>query len=155
MAFLSESSEAADFAAQVTRDLLHTPFVAVSFYDIDRDELAVECCERAPAAKGRRSRVAKTDTRGEVALRGQPIILQRWQPDAFLAEAPQGPALFVSISQDRRLFGVLEIHREVGDGPFEHDEEGAASYIATQLAQFMADHSKRVGFQDDKNARRR
>ncbi len=155
MAFLSESSQATDFAAQVAKDLLHTPFIAISLYDIDRHELSIECCDAAPAAKGRRLRVAKGETRSDVLLRGLPAVSTRWQPDALLNEAPIGPALLVSIALDRRLFGVLELHREMGEHEFEHDEEGAASYIAGQLAQFLADHSKRVGFQEDKSPARR
>jgi hypothetical protein len=155
MAFLSESSQAADFAMQVAKDLLHTPFVAISLYDIDRDELVVECCDRAPEAKGRRAKIIKGELRSDVARRNSPSSLTAWHPEAMLAEAPPGPALLVPISLDRRLFGVLEAHRALGEPPFEQDEEGAASYIAEQLARFLLDHSKRIGFQDDKSGRRR
>jgi hypothetical protein len=155
MAFLSESSQAADFAMQVAKDLLHTSFVAISLYDIDRDELVVECCDRAPEARGRRGKIVKGELRSDVARRNSPSSLTAWQPEALLAEAPPGPALLVPISLDRRLFGVLEAHRALGEPPFEQDEEGAASYIAEQLARFLLDHSKRIGFQDDKSSRRR
>jgi hypothetical protein len=155
MAFLSDSTQATDFAAQVAKDLLHTPFVAISMYDIDKHEIAVECCDLAPQAKGRRARVAKGEMRSDVMLRGLPVVTKTWEPDALIAEAPLGPALFAAICLDRRLFGVLEVHREVGEHGFEHDEEGAASYIASQLAQFLADHSKRVGFQEEKSDAKR
>lgn len=150
MAFLNDAAQATDFAAQVAKDLLHTPFVAVSLYDIDRDELVVDWCEKAQAAKGRRAKIAKGETRSDVARRNSPALLATWEPDALVQEAPLGPALFVPVAVDRRLFGVLELHREVGEHPFGEDEEGTASYIAEQLAKFLLDHSKRVGFQDDK-----
>jgi hypothetical protein len=155
MAFLTDSPQAVDFAAQVAKDLLHTPFVVISLYDIDKHEIFVEFCEAAPSAKGRRLKVAKGETRSDVMLRGLPVASTRWEPDPYLAEAPIGPALFVSIALDRRLFGLIEIHREVGEHGFEHDEEGAASYIASQLAQFLADQSKRVGFREEPEASRR
>ncbi|MFO0556882.1 MAG: hypothetical protein U0269_02570 [Polyangiales bacterium] len=155
MAFLTDSPQAVDFAAQVAKDLLHTPFIVISLYDIDKHEIVIECCDSAPSAKGRRLKVAKGETRSDVMLRGLPVVSTRWEPDAYLTEAPIGPALFVSIALDRRLFGVIEIHREVGEHGFEHDEEGAASYIASQLAQFLADHSKRVGFREEPESSRR
>lgn len=150
MAFLAETQQATDFASQVSKDLLHTPFVAIWLYDIDKHELVLDHCERAPNAKGRRARVVKGEVRADVVLRGTPSVLAHWEQDEPMSEAPMGPALFVSIALDRRLFGLLELHREVGDLPFEDDEEGTASYIAGQLAQFLADHSKRVGFQEEK-----
>lgn len=155
MAFLSDSPQAVDFAAQVAKDLLHTPFVVVSLYDIDKHEIVIESCDAAPAAKGRRLKVTKGETRSDVMLRGLPVVAPRWEPDAFLTEAPIGPVLFAAIVLDRRLFGVMEIHRQVGEHGFEHDEEGAASYIASQLAQFLADHSKRVGFREEPEPARR
>lgn len=150
MAFLGETQQATDFASQVAKDLLHVPFVAIWLYDIDKHELVLDHCERASASKGRRARVTKGELRADVVLRGTPAVVPAWEPDESMPEAPMGPALFVSIAVDRRLFGLLELHREVGDLPFEDDEEGAASYIAGQLAQFLADHSKRVGFQEEK-----
>jgi hypothetical protein len=155
MAFLTSPSQAVDFAAQVAKDLLHTPFVVISLYDIDKHELAIECCDAAPSAKGRRLKVHKGETRSDVMLRGLPARLSQWEPDAFVTEAPIGPALFVSIALDRRLFGVIELHREVGDHDFEQDEQEVTSYIARQLAQFLADYSKRVGFRDETEPSRR
>jgi hypothetical protein len=56
---------------------------------------------------------------------------------------------------DRRLFGVLQLHRPASEAPFDVDEQHTASYIATQLGRFLADHSKRVAFDEDQRRRRR
>jgi hypothetical protein len=53
------------------------------------------------------------------------------------------------------LFGVLQLHRPASEAPFDVDEQHTASYIATQLGRFLADHSKRVAFDEDQRRRRR
>jgi hypothetical protein len=159
LAFLHEPEEACTFVATLTRDLLKSPCVAVSVYDIDKDELVLQTAEGSPASAatlGRRIGL-KAGPRGQAALRGTVVTLATPPPDEQLlgADVPSGPVLYVAARHDRRLFGVLELHRAAGAAPYTTDEEHTALYIATQLGQFLADHSKRVGFKEDRGSNRR
>ncbi|MDP3277629.1 MAG: hypothetical protein Q8Q09_20775 [Deltaproteobacteria bacterium] len=148
LAFLRESSEAIEFVSQICRDLLATSFVAIASYDINRDELELAQCDSAPTRAGARILVQRSDFRGAAAVRGRVERTSTWQPDEWLPTAPDGPAMIASVMHDRRLFGLIELHRTTSDDPFDAAEESAIAYIAQQLGDFLATHSRRVGFQD-------
>ena len=56
-----------------------------------------------------------------------------------------GPAVFVPAFHRERLFAMAVLQRMPGGPAFESDEEDGAAYVAGQLAEALATHSKRAG----------
>ena len=153
--FLAEAHEACEFVAHLIVNLLHAAGVAVMVYDIDRDELVLESTSGVQGVAGARVPLAQ-GPRGESAIRNKLVLLS--EPagdDAVISTAPSGPVLFAPVRHDRRLFGVLQIHRGASEEPFGNDEQHTVSYVAGQLGKFLADHSKRVGFKEEDHPRGR
>lgn len=148
LAFLQDQTEACEFVARISSELLPHTEIALSLYDIDHDELVLEL-SRDSTRRGIRTKLTRADTRGDAALRSTTIGVPSWPADSYLATDARGPALFAGIGHDSRIFGVIESHRSVGQRAFDRAEEGALSYIAAQLGKFLAEHSRRVGFKDD------
>jgi hypothetical protein len=121
-------------------------------YDIDKDELVVTATEGLGEPKGRRAALA-LGPRGEAAIRNKTIVLSdRWAEDPLISE-PEGAVMFLSSRHDRRLFAVLQVHRPAGP-VFDEDEQHTVAYVSAQLAGFLADHSKRIGFDDEAEPKR-
>ncbi len=152
---MTEVSEACTLTLEISRSLLGSRGTAIMVYDIDRDELVLEAFDGVQATPGSRAPLAQ-GPRGEAAIKNRLLLLSEPFPgDPLVSESPTGPVLFAPLRHDRRLFGVIQFHRGTGEVPFDGDEQNAATYIAGQLGKFLAEHSKRVGFDGDHpNARR-
>ena len=149
LAFLADAHEACEFVANLVVTLLHAAGVAVMVYDIDRDELVLESTSGVKGNPGGRVPLAQ-GPRGESAIRNKLVLLSEpMGEDSLVSEPPSGPVLFSPVRHDRRLFGVLQIHRAANEVPFGNDEQHTVSYVAGQLAKFLADHSKRIGFKEE------
>jgi hypothetical protein len=148
-AFVSEVSEACAITIQISHNLLDATGVAIMLYDIDRDELVLEAVDGVRGALGTRAPLA-TGPRGEAAIKNKLVLLSEPFPgDPLVSETPSGPVLYAPLRHDRRLFGVIQWHRGANELPFIADEQNAATYVAGQLAKFLSEHSKRIGFKDD------
>lgn len=155
LAFVTEPDEACSLVATLMRELLQAPAVLVSIYDIDRDELVVRASEGVAMATGRRGALAR-GARGKAAITQDVVTLAAPAPeDALSAGSPPGPVLYAPAVHNQRLFGIVEVHREASGASFDHDEQHAAAYVSAQLGKFLAEHSRRVGFEGEPPRSRR
>ncbi len=144
LSFTQTSEDACSFAARVLHEYVVCDGCSVALYDIDRDEFVVAASEGV-------SIVGDRDTAGRgsrtLAVRRRAAVnMKRGDAAEGLADfLAGGPSVFVPAFHRDRLFAMAVLQRMPGAPFFESDEEDGATYVASQLAEALAAHSKRAG----------
>ncbi|MBL8600592.1 MAG: hypothetical protein JNK72_01580 [Myxococcales bacterium] len=158
LAFVADPGEAAGYVAKIVHEQIAATAVSVSLYDIDKDEF-VASGVAGDLSQGGQRHSAKSGGRGQAVRKRNALVTAVTESGEALTEQSRGgPSLFAPAMHQGRLFACIQLDRRSIHAGFETDEQDAVMYVAGQLAEHLAQQSRRLAvkaFADDNDARRR